>query len=253
MVTNHEEKFLTLYNDAEGELPSFKRNIYEQAFHSFYGKHLPLLDEINAELEGKDEATVSEYASEFADLFTGVFKSEYDQISKKGKKSTYVVNHNSPLVIYIMPAILNYSAKWCKPLVEAIVKKWNETFDCNIGYGTFEDIKGGFKTKLCYITTAVCDNQGKADDCYELNLLRDYRDNILAKEEGGEDIISEYYNVAPTIVKRINRSENPSLVYESLYNNYILSCVKDIEKKNFESCKETYTSMVEELKSKYAY
>ena len=43
---------------------------------------------------------------------------------------------------------------------------------------------------------------------------------------------------------------NKSEILNRLSENY---SVKDIEKKNFESCKETYTSMVEELKSKYAY
>lgn len=34
--------------------------------------------------------------------------------------------------------------------------------------------------KFCYITTAVCETFGKPDDCYELRLLRTYRDGYLA-------------------------------------------------------------------------
>ncbi|MDO4188631.1 MAG: CFI-box-CTERM domain-containing protein [Lachnospiraceae bacterium] len=254
MITNHEEKLLRLFNTAEELMPFFKRNDYEKAFNDYSNTNKDIFDEINSELEGKDEEIVNTYVAELAVLFVSLFKKEYDELSKKGKKSAYVTNHNTPLVIYVFPAILNYSAKWCKPCVEALVAKWNETFtETNISYGTYSDIKGGFKTKLCYITTAVCESLNKSDDCLELNLLRNYRDNILACEEGGSEIISEYYNIAPTIVKRINRSDNPSEVYASLYKDYILGCIKDIENENYEECKETYTSMVNELKNKYAY
>ena len=254
MITNHEEKLRSLYESAEELMPFFKRNDYEKAFNDYSEKNKYIFDEINSELEGKDEETVNNYVSELATLFVEIFKKEYDDIDKKGKKSSYVTNHNTPLVIYLFPSILNYSAKWCKACVEAIVNRWNENFkETNISYGTYAEIKSGFKTKLCYITTAVCESLNKSDDCVELNLLRNYRDNILAKEEGGSDIIQEYYNIAPTIVKRINRSINPSEVYASLYKDYILGCIENIENEKYEECKESYISMVNELKNKYAY
>lgn len=166
MLSNHVEKLSALYNTAEAELPYFKRNTYEQAFEKYYKANTYIFDEINSELEGQDEEFVSKYLDEFSDLFVAIFKAEYDAIDKKGKKSTYVTSHNSPLVIYVFPAILYYSAKWCKPCVEALTKKWNEAFtEVQIGYGTYEDIKSGFKSKLCYITTAVCEGMNKPDDC----------------------------------------------------------------------------------------
>lgn len=254
MITNHIEKLTALYTSADEKMPYFKRNVYEQAFQKYYAENLPVFDEINSELEGQTVDFVDDYLEELAKAFVGIFKAEYDQIEKKGKKSTYVTNHNTPLVIFVFPAILNYSAKWCKPCVEMLVAKWNEAFtEMKISYGTYEDIKAGFKYKLCYITTAVCDSLNKGDNCRELNLLRDYRDNILANEEGGKALINEYYDVAPTIVKRINRSENPEAEYSNLYNKFILKCIEDIENKQYEECRDTYTSMVTELKNKYAY
>lgn len=254
MITNHEEKLRRMYDLAEAQMPFFKRNLYEQAFAKYSNDINDILDEINNELEGKDEQTVKVYTEEFAELFVNIFKSEYDAIPKKGKKSTYLTDHNTPLVIYVFPAILEYSAKWCKPCVDTLVNKWNITFtEVSIGYGSFSDIKGGFKTKLCYITTAVCESRKLSDDCFELSVLRDYRDNILAKEEGGEDIINEYYDIAPTIVKRINRSSNPEEIYDSIYRDYILGCIENIENKQYDMCRESYTKMVSELKSKYAY
>jgi len=254
MITNQVEKLQALYTSAEEQLPYFKRNAYEDAFNKVYQANLSTLDEINAELEGKDDDFVKNYLEELADSFVSIFKAEYDAITKKSKKSTYVTNHNTPLVIYVFPVILHYSAKWCKPCVETLVEKWNAAFtELKIGYGTFEDLKAGFKYKLCYITTAVCESLNKPDDCRELNMLRDYRDNILANEEGGKAIINEYYDIAPTIVKRINRSENPSEIYNDLYDQFITKCINNIENSNYDACRETYASMVTELKNKYAY
>ncbi len=254
MIANYDEKLLRMYESAEEQMPFFKRNLYEQAFKKYSASINDILEEINSELEGKPEDFVLNYCDEFASLFVKRFKGEYDLLTKKGKKHSYVTDHNTPLVIYVFPAILEYSAKWCKPLVEAIVGLWNKTFtEVTISYGSYNDIKGGFKSKLCYVTTAVCESRNQDDNCYELSLLRNYRDNILAKEEGGEEIIHQYYNVAPTIVKRINRLDNSKEVYDSLYRNYILNCIKCIENKDYDECKQTYIKMVSELKSKYAY
>lgn len=254
MISNHLEKLKTLYDTAEEQMPFFKRNVYEQAFMKYYNLNLPIFDEMNSELEGKDIDFVDSYIAEFSDLFVSIFKAEYDAIEKKGKKGTYVSNHNTPLVVFVFPAILNYSAKWCKPCVEKLVEKWNGTFtEYKIGYGTFENIKAGFKYKLCYITTAVCESLNKDDDCRELNLLRNYRDNILANEEGGQELINEYYDIAPTIVKRIDRSENPEQVYSRLYDDFIIKCINNIENYEYDKCREIYTEMVTDLKKKYAY
>ena len=254
MISSHIEKLTALYKTAEEQMPFFKKNFYEQAFEKYYNTNLPIYDELNSDLEGKDSDFVDLYISEFADAFVGIFKAEYDAIDKKGKKSTYVSNHNTPLVVFVFPAILHYSAKWCKPCVEKVVSKWNDTFtEYKIGYGTYENIKSGFKSKLCYITTAVCESLNKEDNCRELNLLRNYRDNILAVEEDGQKLINEYYDIAPTIVKRIDRSEDSDAIYNKLYDDFIVKCIENIENYEYDKCREIYTEMVTELKKKYAY
>ncbi len=105
MISNHLDKLKALYTTAENELPFFKRNLYEQAFEKVYAANLSTFDEINEELEHKEDDFVSSYLEELADAFVSIFKAEYDEIPKKGKKSTYVSNHNTPLVIYVFPAI----------------------------------------------------------------------------------------------------------------------------------------------------
>ena len=53
-------------------------------------------------------------------------------------------------------------------------------------------MKPGGKHKGCFLTTAVCEYLGKADDCEELTTLRAYRDEWLAKQSGGVELIEEY-------------------------------------------------------------
>ena len=131
---------------------------------------------------------------------------------------------------------------------------WNDNgVAIDIGKSTFEDIEGGFKSHFCYITTAVCQSLGKPDDCYELNLLRNYRDSYLASTPDGEAVIKEYYDVAPTIVRRIGRMEDAGEIYQGIWKDYISPCVRLIEEERLTECREVYTDMVHSLEEKYLY
>ena len=55
----------------------------------------------------------------------------------------------------------------------------------------------------CFITTACCETLGLDDDCFELAVLRRYRDQVLAKRPGGKADIARYYELAPLILARI--------------------------------------------------
>jgi hypothetical protein len=112
-------------------------------------------------------------------------------------------------------------------------------------------INGGFKRRWCYITTAVCETLNKGDNCYELNLLRDYRDEYLMNTDNGAEVVREYYDVAPTIVKRIGRREDSAEVYQGIYDTYLKTCVELIEADRLEDCREVCTDMVNDLKREY--
>jgi len=63
----------------------------------------------------------------------------------------------------------------------------------------------------CFITTATCETLGKPDNCYELNLFRDFRDNWLERQPDGKALIQEYYDVAPKIVNSINKRKDANI------------------------------------------
>lgn len=180
-------------------------------------------------------------------------RAELEGIPKKGKKNEQQINYNMILAVYVFPAILEQKQKndSAEPLTDVLVAKWNEAFKTSVGKADYEKIEQGFHRKFCYITTAACERQGKADDCYELELLRSYRDEYLLRREDGEAMVKEYYNIAPTIVNRIGRQEDADAVYEEIWNDYLMDCIHKIENGENEACRERYTEMVYDLKNRY--
>ena len=67
----------------------------------------------------------------------------------------------------------------------------------------------------------------------------------------GEALVKEYYNIAPTIVTRINRQSQASGVYREIWDNYLKPCIRFIEEQRLEDCKDCYMNMVMELKGRY--
>lgn len=116
--------------------------------------------------------------------------------------------------------------------------------------GLAEGIAEGIWDKVtsgCYITTAVCEEQGKPDDCYELTAFRGFRDNWLAKQPGGQELIQRYYDTAPAIVEKINRQSNRAELYNYLNETYLSKCLTHIEAGENEQCKAIYVAMMEYL------
>ncbi len=103
----------------------------------------------------------------------------------------------------------------------------------------------------CFITTAVCLSKGKTDDCEELTLLRKFRDEWLKKQPDGPELVKMYYEVAPAIVESINKESDRKEIFEDIYMEYIVPCIRFIKEENYEMCKGVYVSMVAGLRRDY--
>lgn len=103
----------------------------------------------------------------------------------------------------------------------------------------------------CFVTTAVCDSFGKADDCYELTAFRKFRDGWLSVQPDGKSLIAEYYAIAPRIVANINRLTDAAQIYKSIWQKYLEPCLRFIERGDNLSCKNKYIDMIRELKKIY--
>lgn len=103
----------------------------------------------------------------------------------------------------------------------------------------------------CYITTAVCKTENKPDNCYELEMFRKFRDNWLKKQLDGENLIAEYYDTAPRIIKCIDASNNPEIIYTEIKEKFLKPCLEFIQHGEMNKCKDTYIEMVRMLQKKY--
>ncbi len=57
-----------------------------------------------------------------------------------------------------------------------------------------------YSDSFCVITTATCIALQGKDDCEELNILRNFRDQHINNTEEGRELVLEYYRVAPLII-----------------------------------------------------
>ncbi len=107
------------------------------------------------------------------------------------------------------------------------------------------------KSSFCFLTTAVCETLNRCDDCYELNLLRYFRDNYMCKNTELNKEVEEYYMIAPVIVDVVNARADAKKIWSDLAKRYIMPCIRLIEAgKNIETYS-LYKKMFLELKEKY--
>lgn len=132
----------------------------------------------------------------------------------------------------------------------------DESIHINIDYeeGKFSinEKSDGEKTSTdcrCFLTTACMRYKMETfkDNCYELDLLRKFRDIFVSEED-----IEHYYNIAPIIVSAINEKENGNEVFNSIYENIIMPCVKSIEEGDYDSAYNRYRNSVIVLEEEFA-
>ena len=85
------------------------------------------------------------------------------------------------------------------------------------------------------------------DNCYELTVLRWFRDNFVSKED-----IEYYYEVTPIIVENINNEEKSDIIYNYIYDNIVDYCVMQIEQENYDKAYSRYKSSVLTLEEQFA-
>ena len=228
---------------------NFKKNVYPDVFEEFYSANGSVFEAMEALYTGGDDP--EEMLQKMSGWLVQAAQEELGKLKFKGHKNQKQMDYNFMISIYLIPAVRKYPADFSEAFSDQLLAVWNEAFGTNLGKASYDDIAGGFKRKLCYITTAICESLGKGPDCYELRLLKDYRDQYMEKDPAKKEMVDEYYDIAPTIVKRIDRTENRQEVYQDLYERYLVPCIHEIEEGKYEECCKRYEDMVLDLKSRY--
>ncbi len=100
----------------------------------------------------------------------------------------------------------------------------------------------------CYLTTSCIMHFQEFfnDNCYELTVLRWFRDNFVNKED-----IKHYYEIAPIIVNEINKTKESDIIYDYIYDNIVDYCIKAIESGNYKSAYTRYKNSILNLEEMY--
>ncbi|MDD2487667.1 MAG: hypothetical protein PHS92_04850 [Candidatus Gracilibacteria bacterium] len=85
----------------------------------------------------------------------------------------------------------------------------------------------------CFVTTAVCEILGKADDCDELQTLRHLRDHYVLNLPEGKTLFEDYRVLSEGIISDIHDSEDPVKAAKKIYSE--LLPIIDLTKQEFYS------------------
>lgn len=103
----------------------------------------------------------------------------------------------------------------------------------------------------CFLTTACVVAKNLPDDCYELETLRGFRDSYIKGLANGEEIIKEYYDIAPKIIEAIEKEPNADCIFKKRFEELVQPCVHYIEQNQNEMAYALYEKTVLKLKKKY--
>lgn len=243
------EALQNLLYGVENPLQYFKKGLYMDFFNKYVfenAKNLAVLEQ--AYVAADDPKGLMERITE-----PMVARVETELNTKRGrKKEDLQMDYNLTMVVYVFPALLETNKTSGQEWINALAAVWKKHFPkTELKSATAKEINAGFRYRFCYITTAVCESRNKPDDCYELSVLRSFRDNYLLQSAEGEAMVHEYYDVAPSIVKHIGKRSDSDKIYEGIWQQYLFPCIHLIEAGQNEECVELYKQMVYELKGLY--
>ena len=236
-----------------GILQHFNRLEYIPSFSKYIAACGKVFDELNTAAI-LDMSRRDEFIRTLIDKLISGLEADWQtdpKWSKKKNQNEIIDRDKMVIAIYLVPMVgkLGYSVS--DDFNNTLQKIWVEKYPKHIfRVGSYDKIISSYeaKLKLCFITTAVCENSGKPDDCYELTTLRSFRDNWLAFTPGGTELIHEYYNIAPCLVTCMELTDRD---YQGINDKYIRPCIADIENGDMASCRDRYVEMVRNLKRKY--
>lgn len=103
--------------------------------------------------------------------------------------------------------------------------------------------KGG-----CFVTTTVCEILGKDDNCYELEILRKFRDTKLLADDSLKNLVYQYYEISPEFVGIIKRHPTKDKFAKYLMDEYIQNIIIFIQAGRDIEAIELYQKMLARIK-----
>lgn len=102
----------------------------------------------------------------------------------------------------------------------------------------------------CFLTSACCDVMGLADDCFELEALRRFRDTGMLTDETGRRDVAVYYELAPRILSEMHRRGELGRL-RAVYFSTILPCAIMAKLGFVRPTRLLYSRMMKRLTARY--
>jgi hypothetical protein len=97
----------------------------------------------------------------------------------------------------------------------------------------------------CFITTAVCEYMGWADDCDMLTAFRKYRDQFMLTDPERAKLVKEYYEKAPGIVEAIKQKPAARVVWRYILHAFLRPAFYKIMRGDMQGALTLYREMFE--------
>ena len=227
------------------------RNEFVSAFSAYEAGCSPVVQLLNTAVcaaGGDQTALLSQAAERMLEELAASWK--------ENAKDRHLPDDDKIIVaIFFVPLVRKLSLPVSEEFVTILQQRWVARYPKSPFYlGDYDSIANGFRKKflgICFITTAVCQAEGKPDDCEELTAFRAFRDGYLRACPDGPALIDEYYNIAPGIVRCIDLCSDASASYAAIREKYLAPCYDDIQHGRLERCKARYVQMVRDLERQY--
>jgi len=121
-------------------------------------------------------------------------------------------------------------------------EEYEDDFDVDMSTSKSESSDDSGDTG-CFITTAIVEKKGEADDGETLTKLRKFKNEYMADKQ---EEVQEYYEIAPKIVEAIDNEKEWKWIEEQ-----IQKAVDYIDEEKHDDAYTTYKSMVSTLKEKW--
>ena len=244
-----EEHLLDCVRDFPDYYKQFNRKKYEAAYQAHLEAIRPAYDAMDRWVcaqPARREALLEAFADSFLDQW------ERFQQSRKGRKRMEF-SDKLTLAWYTIPAIRGFGLSVSEDYPRILHDKFNARYpDNRFELGTYEEIRGGFrKHGFCFITTAVCEAEGKPDDCPQLTAFRSFRDGWLSETEEGRALVREYYEIAPAIVAAMRYGDDEAAQCARLRRDWLDPCYRLLRQGDYPACRDKYRDMVRTLQDKY--
>lgn len=248
-----EEHLVDCVADYKDYFKHFNKKEYETWFYKYKEAITPVflaMERYVRANEGHKDELISGFVTRFLD----------DRMTRlqelrgwKLNKSALLMDSKLTIALFLTPAVRDMKLFVSEPFCEELHAQFVARDPKDVYTpATYEEISAGFRThKLCFITTAVCEFEGKPDDCEELTAFRAFRDGWLKDQPDGAALTEEYYRVAPAIVTVIDRCDDRAAVYGTIRKDYLQPCYEAIGRGDLAACRETYVEMVHMLQQRY--